>query len=288
VELQASFPGPYGILAADKYPDGTATDAELDAAMALIMAKCRWGTPPSGLDYGQAATSLIGAIKANETGTDNGKAYLQPGDGAWFEQLGAGCINPSYFAPGYYRAFAKFLTNRADKDFWNKSADDTYPILNAGANSSTGLVKNWASTSGGTASCASSYNNPDDFGSDAARTPWRIATDYVWWGTAAAKGFADKNTAWVKSKGIANIGLWCKTDGSTSAHPDATKHSVINVGAFACGAVAADQATADAFAAEIKGIPTTSGFDAGYFPRSLRAVYLLLLTGQFTTCSGKT
>jgi endo-1,4-beta-D-glucanase Y len=270
-----------------QYPDGAATDAELDAAMALVMAKCRWGTSPSGLDYGSAATTLIGSIKANETGTDNGKAYLQPGDSTWFEQMGAGCLNPSYFAPGYYRAFAKFLTNQADKDFWNKLADDTYPIFTAGANGSTGLIKNWASSSGGTSACASSYTNPDDFGSDAARGPWRIATDYVWWGTTAAKSALDKMTGWVKGKGIANIGLWYKTDGSTSSHPDAAKHSVIDVGAFACGAVASDQATADLFAAEIKNLPTASGFEAGYFPRSLRAIYLLLLTGQFTTCGGK-
>jgi endo-1,4-beta-D-glucanase Y len=270
-----------------EYPDGAATDADLDAAMALVMAKCRWGTSPSGTDYGAAATSLLGSIKGNESGTDNGRAYLQPGDSAWFESMGGGCVNPSYFAPGYYRAFANFLTNQSDKDFWKKLADDTYPILSAGANGSTGLVKNWTSSSGGTAACASSYNNPDDYGSDAARTPWRIATDYVWWGTSAAKTFDDKITAWVKGKGIANLGLWLKLDGSASSHPDAARHSVINVGAFACGAIAYDQATVDDFAAEIKRIPSTSGFDANYFPRCLRAVYTLLLTGGFTTCGGK-
>jgi endo-1,4-beta-D-glucanase Y len=270
-----------------QYPDGAASDADLDAAMALIMAKCRWGNATNGTDYGAAATSLIGSIKANETGTDNGRTYMQPGDSTWFEGMGAGCVNPSYFAPAYYRAFAKLLTNQADKDFWNKLADDTYPMLTAGANSSTGLVKNWTSGSGGTAACASSYNNPDEFGSDAARTPWRIATDYVWSGTPAAKTFSDKTTAWVKGQGIASIGLWLKIDGSGSSHPDAAKHSVINIGAFACAAVTYDQATADEFAAEVKRMPTTTGIDAGYFSRSLRAVYLLLLTGGFTTCGGK-
>jgi hypothetical protein len=91
----------------------------------------------------------------------------------------------------------------------------------------------------------------------------------------------------VKGKGIANIGLWYKVDGSTSGHPDAAKHSVIDVGAFACGAVASDQANVDGFAAEIENISMTSGFDANYFSRSLRALYLLLLTGGFTTCGGK-
>jgi endo-1,4-beta-D-glucanase Y len=270
-----------------QYPDGAATDADLDVAMALIMAKCRWGTSTNGTDYTAAATSLLGSIKSNETGTDNGRAYLQPGDSTWFEQMGGGCVNPSYFAPGYYRAFAKFLTNQSDKDFWNKLADDTYPILSAGANGSTGLVKNWASNSGGTPACASSYTNPEDYGSDAARTPWRIATDYVWWGTSSAKTFVDKITTWVKGKGIANIGLWYKVDGSASGHPDNAKHSVITVGAFACGAITYDQPTVDQFGAEIKNIPTTSGFDANYFSRSLRAVYLLLLTGGFTTCGAK-
>ena len=270
-----------------QYPDGAATDADLDAAMALVMAKCRWGTSPSGTDYSAAATSLLGSIKGNETGTDNGHNYLQAGDSAWFESMGGGCVNPSYFAPAYYRAFAKLLTNQSDKDFWNKLADDTYTILSAGANGSTGLVRNWTSTSGASAACASSYTNPDDYGTDAARTPWRIATDYVWWGTSAAKTFDDKITAWAKGKGIANIGLWLKLDGSASSHPDAAKHSVINIGAFACGAITYDQATVDDFAAEINKIPNTSGFDANYFPRCLRAVYLSLLTGGFTACGGK-
>lgn len=270
-----------------QYPDGAATDADLDAAMALIMAKCRWGSTGTSVDYGAAATGLISAIKNNETGTDGGRAYLQPGDSTWFEGMGGTCVNPSYDAPAYYRAFAKFLTGQSDKDFWNKLADDTYPLLTAGANGSTGLVHNWTSNSGATAACASSYNNPDDYGSDAARTPWRIATDYVWWGTPAAKTFTDKITTWVKGKGIASIGQWYKVDGSLSTHPDAAIHTVITAGGFACGALTYDQATSDEFAAEIKRMPTTSGFDANYFPRSLRAVYLLLMTGQFTTCGGK-
>jgi endo-1,4-beta-D-glucanase Y len=270
-----------------QYPDGAATDADLDAAMALIMAKCRWGAS-GGSDYGAAATSLVAAIKSNETGTDNGRAYLQPGDSTWFEGMGATCLNPSYFAPGYYRAFAKLVTGQADKDFWNKLADDTYPVLSAGANRSTGLVHNWTSSTGATAACASSYDNPDDFGSDAARTPWRIATDYVWWGTPAAKTFLDPLTTWVKGKGISNIGQWLKVDGSLSSHADAAVHTVINVGALACGAIPYDQATVDEFSAELPKLPTASGFEAGYFPRSLRAVYLLLLTGAFTTCGGKT
>ncbi len=269
-----------------QYPDGAATDADLDVAMALIMAKCRWGTS-GGVDYGAAATSLVAAIKSNETGTDNGRAYLQPGDSTWFEGMGATCLNPSYFAPGYYRAFATLVTGQADKDFWNKLADDTYPVLSAGANRSTGLVHNWTSSTGASAACASSYDSADDFGSDAARTPWRIATDYVWWGTPAAKTFLDPLTIWVKGKGISNIGQWLKVDGSLSSHADAAVHTVINVGALACGAIAYDQATVDEFSAEVKKLPTASGFEAGYFPRSLRAVYLLLLTGAFTTCGGK-
>jgi hypothetical protein len=148
-----------------------------------------------------------------------------------------------------------------------------------------GRAERRTSNSGGAR--ASSYTYTDDVGSDAARTPWRIATDYVWYGTSSAKPFLDKITTWFKGKGIANVGLWYKGDGGGSQHPDAAKHSVIDLGAFACGAVAFDQATADEFAVEVKELPTTSGFDANYFSRSLRAIYLSLLTGGFTTCGGK-
>ena len=267
-----------------EFPDFAASDADLDVAMALLMAKCRW----SDGNYGDEATTVINAIKNDMFMDDNGRKVLQPGDSSWFDQMGAGCVNYSYFAPAYYREFAKHVT--ADADFWNQAASDTYPLLAAASDGSTGLVRNWGSAGGGdaTSACHDAYNRASSYGDDAARTPWRIATDYAWNATPEAKTWNDKVTTWVKTIGITSIVQWYKLDGSPDTEANTwDDHTVINIGPFAVGAMSFDKATADEFTAEVLAIPSNEGsHDAEYFPRMLKALTLLNLTDQFTSCGG--
>jgi endo-1,4-beta-D-glucanase Y len=266
-------------------PDYAASDADLDVAMSLLMAKCKWGDAK----YGDEATQVINAIRKNMFMDVNGLHVLQPGDSTWFDMLGAGCINYSYLAPAYYREFAKQVS--ADADFWNKAASDTYELLAKASSSSTGLVRNWGSVSGGSATsdCFNAYKRADSYGSDAARTPWRIATDYLWNTTPQAKAWTDKVTQWVKTQDITKVVKWYNLDGTPdmqAATWDA--HSAITVGPFAVGAMTFDQATVDAFAAELLAIPVTDGTpEADYFPRMLKALSLVTLTAQFNQCGGK-
>jgi endo-1,4-beta-D-glucanase Y len=252
--------------------DNAATDADLDAAMALVMASNRW---PDNATYLTAAQDLIGRIQTYETATgSDGLSLLKPGD--MFG--GRTCLNFSYFAPGYYRVFAGVVPAQAA--FWNKLADDSYTLIARVANPTTGLVPNWCDENGATSPSGPSgctyYTNADQYGSDAARTPWRVATDYVWWGTPAAATWLGQVTGWVDSVGIANIMNRYMLDGTVAT--GATTHSVVLVGAFADGALAVDQATADAFFGEVVAMtPQTS-----YFPLTLRALYTLLPLGRFT------
>jgi endo-1,4-beta-D-glucanase Y len=265
-------------------PDYAASDADVDVAMALLMADCKW---PGG-EYGNEATAVIRAIKDHMFMDHNGLHVLQPGDSSWFDQLGNGCVNYSYFAPAYYREFGKHLPE--DQEFWNKAASDTYELLAMASDASTGLVRNWGSSGGGDATpdCHNAYNRAGSYGDDAARTPWRIATDWQWNGTPDAKAWNDKVTTWVKSVGITNIVQWYKLDGTPDMEANTwDDHTVINIGPFAVGALTMDQATADEFVTEALAIPTTEGsHDAEYFPRMLKALSLLNLTDQFTTCGG--
>jgi endo-1,4-beta-D-glucanase Y len=252
-------------------PSGSnaATDADLDAAMALVMASRRW---PSG-PYLADAQDLIGKIQAHETttGTD-GLRLLRPGDVFG----GAGCLNFSYFAPGYYRAFAQVAG--ADAEFWNGLAEDSYTLLERVANASTGLVPNWCDESGGTSATGpvgcSTYTNADQYGADAARTPWRIATDFAWWRSRRAQDWLDRVTSWVQTVGIANVVSRYQLDGTAAG----TNHSIVVVGAFADAAMASNQATADEFFHEAVTIPPPTS----YYSSSLRALYLLLPLGRFT------
>jgi endo-1,4-beta-D-glucanase Y len=267
-----------------EYPDNAAADADLDVAMALIMADCRWG----GSGYAAEASRVIGAIRQYMFMDHNGMHVLQPGDSSWYDSMGAGCVNYSYFAPAYYREFAAYDSGNAQ--FWNDAADDVYSLLAAASNSSTGLVRNWGSADGGDATpeCHDAYTRAASYGDDAARAPWRIATDYIWNGTAAAKSWTDRVTTWVDGVGITNTAQWYELGGNVDTQaPTPDDHTAINVGPWAVGAMTYDQATVDAFAAELVAIPAGSGdHDGEYFPRMLKALSLIALTGSFTTCGG--
>lgn len=266
------------------HPGGAAADADLDVAMALIMANCRWGDAK----YTAAATQVISAIRQHMFIDDNGTQVLLPGDSGWFHQMGAGCLNYSYFAPAYYREFAKLDAEHAA--LWLKAANDSYVLLAAASHQATGLVRNWGAADGQNATpwCHDAYNRAASYGDDAARTPWRIVTDYLWNGTPAAKGWTDKVTQWVASKGIQTTAQWYNLDGTPDVEAGTwDDHTAINVGPWATGAMSYDQATVDAFASELLAIPAgKSDHDGEYFPRMLKALTLSTLVGKFTTCGG--
>jgi endo-1,4-beta-D-glucanase Y len=240
----------------------SASDGDLDAAMALLQAACKWGGT-----YLTEATTLIAAIKSKET-IEGGENYLKPASGGLDS-----CQNPSYYAPGYYRAFAKKKPDQAA--FWNKLATDTYTQLGRAANGSTGLVPNWANMSGG-GGC-NGYANGDRYGYDAARTPrtpWRVATDYVWNGTPAAKTFLTKLVTWVDGPagGITAIGDMYTLSGTK----ESPNHNSTFTGAFALAAMSQSQAKADVYGSAFRAIS-----DGTYYEESLRAVYMLLASGLF-------
>jgi len=266
-------------------PDNAASDADLDLAMALLMAKCKWGDA----QYGEQATAIINATRQKMFMDVDGLHVLQPGDSSWFDDLGAGCVNYSYLAPAYYRAFAKQVP--ADAEFWNKAAEDTYELLAKASNSSTGLVRNWGSVAGGqaTGDCFNSYKRADSYGADAARTPWRIATDYLWFQTPKAKAWSDKLAQWVGGQDVTKLVEWYNLDGTPDMQAgNWDSHTAITIGPFAVGAMTLDQPTVDKLGAELLAIPVTEGgFDANYFPRMLKALSLVALTGQFTQCGGQ-
>ncbi len=237
----------------------SASDADLDAAMALIQASCKWGG-----NYSSAAQTLIAAIKSNET-IEGGENFMKPAHTGLDS-----CQNVSYAAPGYYRAFAKKKTDQAA--FWNKLANDSYTQLSRTANGSTGLVPNWSNMSGGPG-CGGKPDG-DRYGYDAARTPWRVGTDYVWNGTPAAKEWLGKLVTWVDGPagGITAIGDKYQLGGTK----EGTNHNSTFTGAFALAAMSHSQAKADIYGSAFRAVS-----DGAYFEESLRAVYMLLASGQF-------
>lgn len=247
-----------------------ATDAELDAAFALIVADYQW-TSTGNINYKNDAAALISAIKNYEIEANT--YVLKPGD-----QFGGSQItNPSYFSPAYYRVFGTF-TN--DTTFWNQVTAKSYTIINNNLtvnNAVGGLVSDWCEASGAYSSQAGGYNNGGrTYSYDAARTPWRIAVDYLWFGNADAKTYAKKSSDFVRVNlgGSANIKDGYNQNGTLSGQ----WHNATFVGAFACAAMGGEnQAHLDDSYTDLKNLNEPNS----YFNHTLKTLYSFLLTGNF-------
>ena len=228
-----------------------ATDADEDVAMALVEADAKWG------GYKTDATNLINLIKKYET-APGPPSYLRPGDAANNGGKGDGIVNPSYFAIGYWHVWATYLGDT----FWNQLATDAYTMLAAyqklTISGSTGaLVPDWGNSQGQNPYGSSYYY-------DACRTPWRVAVDYAWFGTAAAQTFLQNVSSYVDGKG----GIGSLSFDKNSAF----------LGPFALSGTAVSQAKADAY---LNAWLSTTMDDTPYFQGSLRGLCLLLANHSF-------
>ena len=225
--------------------EGSATDGELDAAMALIQASCRWGAT-----YSAKATALITAIKTSELTNCSGKMVLKPGDNF------GGCdrTNPSYIAPGYYKVFATFTNDTS----WNTVASDGYALLSTLQAAQKGLVPDWSNSSGTPAS-----GTEGQYGPDASRTPWRVATDYAWFNEPKAVTFLNGLATYVDANGgVARL-----------FEPNSAFRGGLAMSALPAASTKAQEYT-DAWL-------QTSVDDNTYFPGTLRPLYMLLLANKF-------
>ena len=175
-----------------------ATDAEIDAATALLLAYKQWGKA----SYLTDAQTLINNIYTSEVNPP----YLKPGD--MFNRY----ANPSYVIGNGLHLFGKVEVAQGWKttDRWAPVVAACNRQLAAAADPTTGLLPTWCTTPGGD-------NNtlPDGGGHitgiieslfdsyllyDAVRCPWRIAHNYAWYGDPASKALASKITTWAKTK----------------------------------------------------------------------------------------
>lgn len=241
-----------------------ATDADEDAAFALVLADKQWGS--AGYNYLQDASNLINAIMAHEV--EAVTFVLKPGD-VWGGSIQT---NPSYFAPAYYRVF-QAVTSDAN---WGNVISASYGILQKAVNPITGLVPDWCDANGAAINPLWT-NSSYDYTYDAVRTPLRIAMDYLWYGTPTAQTFSQNMANFVNGIGIASVMDGYRLDGTmVSAAP---AHNSAFVGTFAVAPLAAGaayQALADASYAENVAVAGNN-----YYNSSLRALTLLLQTGNF-------
>jgi endo-1,4-beta-D-glucanase Y len=236
---------------------GSASDGDLDVAFAMVVASWQWGE-----SYKTEAVNLIKTVKKLIVKCNNASVIAggMSGGGVY-----GGCneTDISYHTPAFFRCFAE-LTNDND---WNKLADDTYTLLNNGANPTTGLVPDWQTFSGGQAG-----GRNHNYGFDACRVPWRIALDYLWNGNEKAKEWCTTISNWAYGVGPRNIRDGYTLDGRQTG----SFHNMAFVGGFAVAAMCNSQAVADSFGAEV----ARMSYDNYWYHAFLGNCYMMTMTGN--------
>jgi endoglucanase len=236
---------------------GSASDGDLDVAFSLCVAAWQWGD-----SYREEAIKVINTVEKLITQCGNGVSVLYPGFGGGSPYGGCNETDISYYTPAFFRVFAEFT----DNDAWEKLADDTYIVLNNGANDQTGLVPDWQTWEGGR--CSRNYS----FAYDACRVPWRITLDYLWNGNEEAKKWCTTIAGWANEKGPANIGSTYNLDGSGGGG----RAGMAFLGSHAVATMAHSQEAADAFGKQVAG----TRYDNYWYNAYLGNMYMLTLSGN--------
>lgn len=188
--------------------------ADMDAALALLLADKQWGSEGAE-KYATYAETLLQDIYNNDVDASE-KTHIK----AYSDNDPA--FSPSYSAFANFKIFAE--SGAALKDAWNTLANNTAAELFACQDSSTGLVPLWCDYSTHKPVKVMddySYEEGPGFIFDALLVPWRMATAYYWYGDENAKKVNDKLAKWLSSASYGHasyIKTYYKLDGSNSIY----------------------------------------------------------------------
>lgn len=162
----------------------SASDADVDAALALLFASQIW--PES--TYADDANALLVSVWEHLTQEIAGDRVLVAGD--WAQGDAHPIINPSYFAPYAFRIFAEADPGRP----WMELVDSSYAILERWADGEqlgapVGAIPNWLAIDAHTGDlrlATGRVRSADEFSYDASRLAFRLGLDWVWFGEPRA------------------------------------------------------------------------------------------------------
>ena len=266
---------------------GAATDADLDAGMALVFAdalqqKKLWQPyDKGGITYHSRAMEIIHSIKDHMTAQD----YLLPGDNWGGDALNN--LNPSYFATANLKVFDAYQT---EVNF-NNVISNCYAVLKkAGNQYQKGQAPDWITKDGNKGA------KDNDMLDDGIRAPYRIGLDALWFKDPTAIEFCrnSKNTLSsfdnADSRFVLNqMGLY-NADGSLITNSSALDH----IAMWATAVLAsgdknyAQKVLGRDLALRIVGDKITNGFGSTqlgetdyYYKQSLGMLGFAAFTGQF-------
>lgn len=165
-----------------------ATDADQDAAFALILASKVW----NDYRYAEQAQAILRDLRALDAIEAGGRSYLLAG-----EHLCQGdvCrINPSYFAPYAYRIFDQI----DESGNWMGVVDSSYDVLNQTSQfSTTHLPGDWVLLNRQTGELTPAGDRDGVFSYDAFRVYWRIALDRELFHEPRADKYIRETSRWL-------------------------------------------------------------------------------------------
>lgn len=197
-----------------RYAGVSNPDADMDAALALLLADKQWGSEGAE-KYATYAKTLLQDIYDNDIETGE-KMHIK----AYSDYDPA--FNPSYSAFASFEIFAE--SGAMSPNVWNTLAKNTAAELALCQDSTTGLVPLWCDYSTHKpvkVQDSYSYEEGPGFIYDALLVPWRMATAYYWYGDENAKKVNDKHTKWLSSASYGHasyIKTYYKLDGSNSIY----------------------------------------------------------------------
>jgi endoglucanase len=169
-----------------------ASDGDIDAITALILASRRWNRP----EYLELAKIKLQDLwNLSSTTGYAGKRYLLPGPKAAFVPNESTLyLNPSYLAPYAFRIFAQVDPARD----WLSLVDTSYQILeNSTQLSRVGLPSDWVALdikTGQYQLVPPSSKLQSLYSFDAYRVWWRLSLDAVWFNAPQARQYLQKST----------------------------------------------------------------------------------------------
>ena len=256
---------------------GTASDADFDAALALVMASKQW----NDASYLTAGKSLISWIASNDIASNKIKPGNQWNDG----------FNPSYATTANFQLFQDVAGGS-----WSSVISQAYTDLNGCQDSKTGLVPDWCDwNSHKPILTSAAVSNDIGFYDDAARTPWRMAMAYYWYGDTKAQAFNKKVVEWLlpTTRTASGVNSGYKYDGGQYyADESDIRNFVSSTFSGGMGLAAASANEAEPYLETVyKTLKSMTSCAKAqgcgdnvpgekYYPATLNILYLLLMTGN--------
>jgi len=168
-----------------------ASDADQDAALALILASRVWNDE----HYAASARAMLRNLWALGTVDVAGRRYMLAGDSLC---KGSICrINPSYYAPYAYRIFAAFDAGSN----WSSLVDTSYDLLRTVSRfAGTGLPPDWAQLDTNTGEIMRSSDRDSAFSYDAFRVYWRVELDRELFRDSRADEYLRESLQWISAE----------------------------------------------------------------------------------------